>query len=67
VADAANLHTALQRQLGMDGPTLLRIVIKTGSRKDLARPELGPRDGFARFRAFLAGERWTGRLGTEAR
>jgi phosphonopyruvate decarboxylase len=58
--DAQSLSAALERQLGMEGPTLLRMLIETGSRKDLGRPELKPRDGYLRFAAFLRGERWQG-------
>jgi phosphonopyruvate decarboxylase len=58
VSDAAGAREALQHHLQMDGPTLLRVVIRTGSRKDLGRPELRPRAGFLRFSAFLAGEPW---------
>jgi phosphonopyruvate decarboxylase len=54
VSEATALREALERQLGMDGPTLLRVVINTGSRKDLGRPTLSPRDGYLRFRAFLS-------------
>jgi phosphonopyruvate decarboxylase len=60
VDDAASLRDALERQLGIEGPTLLRMLIETGSRKDLGRPELKPRDGYLRFAAFLTGERWHG-------
>jgi phosphonopyruvate decarboxylase len=44
---------ALGRHLAMPGPTLLRIVITTGARKDLGRPRLSPRDNYLRFREFL--------------
>jgi phosphonopyruvate decarboxylase len=60
VADAASLAQTLEHHLALEGPTLLRMVIETGSRKDLGRPELAPRDGYLRFRAFLAGEPWQG-------
>jgi len=53
VADAAGLTAALERQLAMDGPTLLRVVIKTGARGELGRPKLSPRGCYERFRAFL--------------
>lgn len=56
---------ALERHLQMDGPTLLRMVIRTGARKDLGRPKIGPRDTYHRFRAFLAGKPWTGPSGEE--
>jgi phosphonopyruvate decarboxylase len=57
VSDADALHAALQRQLTLEGPTLLRVVIGVGSRKDLGRPNLSPRDGYARFRKFLSEKR----------
>ena len=53
VSDAQGLQSALQRQLEMRGPTLLRMLIKTGARKDLGRPKLSPRDAYLRFSAFL--------------
>lgn len=65
VSEPDALRDAFARQLEQDGPTLLRVVIKTGSRKDLGRPRLSPRDGYARFKAFLAGERWDGPTSTE--
>ena len=49
------LPKVLERQLELDGPTLLRVLITTGSRKDLGRPTLKPRDCFLRFCAFLNG------------
>lgn len=64
--NAAGLVRALERHLATDGPTLLRMVIRTGSRKDLGRPELRPRDGYLRFAMFLAGERWSGPSGKES-
>ena len=54
------LREAFARQLAQPGPTLLRVIIKTGSRKDLGRPRLSPRDGYVRFRAYLASEPWAG-------
>lgn len=54
VAGVDAAHAALARQLAMPGPTLLRVVIRTGSRKDLGRPNLAPRDGWRRFVAYLA-------------
>lgn len=61
VADEHAVAEALARHLSAQGPTLLRVIIKTGSRKDLGRPKLTPRDGYLRFRAFLAGSPWQGR------
>ena len=60
VSEPEALRVAFARQLAQPGPTLLRVVIKTGSRKDLGRPRLSPRDGYVRFKAFLAGEPWAG-------
>ena len=57
VSDAAELRRAAARQLAADGPTLLRVVIRTGARKDLGRPRLKPRDGWLRFSGFLQGEK----------
>jgi phosphonopyruvate decarboxylase len=53
VADTAGLTTALERHLKLDGPTLLRVVIKTGARGELGRPKLTPRGCYERFRAYL--------------
>jgi phosphonopyruvate decarboxylase len=56
VSDPEALQRVLRDQLQSgDGPTLLRVVIRTGSRKDLGRPKLSPRDNWLRFVAFLAG------------
>lgn len=60
VSQAGKISEALGRQLKMDGPTLLRVIIHTGSRKELGRPKLSPQDAYKRFRAFLAGESWGG-------
>ena len=57
VADAAGLTAALERHLAMDGPTLLRVVIKTGARGELGRPKLTPRGCYERFRTFLTESR----------
>jgi phosphonopyruvate decarboxylase len=58
VSAPEQIPQVLQRQLELPGPTLLRVVIKTGARKDLGRPELSPRGVYERFCAFLAGQRW---------
>ena len=50
---AEGFRRAMERQTRRPGPTLLRMVIKTGSRKDLGRPKLKPRDGWLRFCAYL--------------
>ena len=56
VADPREISGAFARQLDSDGPTLLRVVVRTGARKDLGRPKLAPRDGWLRFCGFLQGE-----------
>jgi len=56
VADAAGLTAALERQLTLEGPSLLRVLIKTGSRAELGRPKLTPRGCYERFRDFLSSE-----------
>jgi phosphonopyruvate decarboxylase len=55
VADASALRDAVERHLSMDGPTFLRVVIKTGSRGELGRPKLSPRGCYERFSSFLQG------------
>jgi hypothetical protein len=55
VSDPARIAEALERQLGRQGPTLLRIAIHVGARKDLGRPSLSPRHAYERFREFLQG------------
>jgi phosphonopyruvate decarboxylase len=60
ISDIDKLEATLERHLETDGPTLLRVVIRTGSRKDLGRPDLSPRDGYLRFSAFLCGRQWRG-------
>ena len=49
---------ALSRQVEMEGPTLLRMIIHAGARQNLGRPKLAPRDGYLRFAAFLGGKPW---------
>lgn len=53
VATEDDLRDTLGRQLSVQGPTLLRVLILTGSRKELGRPSLAPRDAYERFAAFL--------------
>jgi len=53
VCDETDLLRTLERQLTSDGPTFLRVLIRTGSRSDLGRPTLKPPDGWQRFRNFL--------------
>jgi phosphonopyruvate decarboxylase len=60
ISDLDKLEATLERHIHTDGPTLLRVVIKTGSRTDLGRPDLSPRDGYLRFSAFLTGRHWAG-------
>ena len=57
VAAPGELRGAFERHLTVRGPTLLRVVVKTGARKDLGRPKLAPRDGWLRFCGFLQGDR----------
>jgi len=54
---------ALERQVKLEGPTLLRMIIHTGARKDLGRPKLSPRDAYLRFSAFLADQPWVPEAG----
>lgn len=54
VSEPGALVGALREQLATAGPTLIRMVIRTGSRADLGRPKLSPRDNWERFRGFLA-------------
>ena len=49
VSDRDAFVDALSRQVTMKGPTLLRMIIHAGARKDLGRPKLQPRDGYLRF------------------
>ena len=56
VASEAELTAALARQLDTPGPTLLRVAVRTGARKELGRPKLAPRDAWLRFCAFLQGD-----------
>jgi phosphonopyruvate decarboxylase len=55
VSDPKDLLAAAERQLGVEGPTLLRVMITTGARDDLGRPKLSPRDNYLRFATFLNG------------
>ena len=54
VDNARDLATALERQQGAPGPSLLRVVVRRGARSDLGRPRLKPRDCWRRFSEFLA-------------
>jgi phosphonopyruvate decarboxylase len=56
VSDPAQIADALERQLALPGPTLLRVVIHVGARKDLGRPSLSPRHAYERFRELLQGQ-----------
>jgi phosphonopyruvate decarboxylase len=53
VSDPKELLAAAERQLGLEGPTLLRVMITTGARDNLGRPKLSPRDNYLRFAQFL--------------
>ena len=59
VSDRDAFVEALARHVEMEGPTLLRMIIHTGARKDLGRPKLSPRDAYLRFSAFLQGTPWS--------
>ena len=58
VSAPAALDEAIARHLAQEGPTLLRVAIHTGARKDLGRPKRTPREGWEWFTAYLA--RWRG-------
>ncbi len=53
VSTARDLERRLEDHLAGDGPTLLRMLVHTGARKDLGRPKLTPRDAYLRFRRWL--------------
>ena len=52
-AQAEEIYDLIHSHLSSEGPTLLRIVIQTGARRDLGRPKLKPRAAWCRFRDFL--------------
>ena len=56
VSDPKELLTIAERQMAVDGPTLLRVLITTGARDNLGRPKLSPRDNYLRFEKFLNGK-----------
>ena len=53
VQDGDGLVAALSRHLSVEGPTLVRMAIRTGARKDLGRPKLSPRSVWERFCDFV--------------
>lgn len=53
VADREAFVQTLDRHLDVDGPTFLRVTVRTGSRKDLGRPEMTPHENWLRFCRFL--------------
>jgi phosphonopyruvate decarboxylase len=55
VDTVSDVYDALARHLALRGPTYLRVLIRVGSRGDLGRPALSPRQCYARFSAFLRG------------
>ncbi len=59
VSSASGFQGAIAEHLASDGPTLLRMVVHPGARKDLGRPSLSPQDGYRRFAGWL-GERARG-------
>ncbi|MCA9523843.1 MAG: phosphonopyruvate decarboxylase [Myxococcales bacterium] len=56
VADLGEFRATFERQFESEGPTLLRMLVNVGSRGDLGRPSLEPRDGWLRFKQFLESE-----------
>ena len=55
VSSPRSLVEVFERQLAMSGPTLLRVAIRTGSRKDLGRPTHAPKDRWRWFSDYLQG------------
>lgn len=53
VSDPDRFAQLLDAHLQEPGPTFLRVLARTGSRADLGRPTLSPRDCWLRFRTFL--------------
>ncbi len=53
VCTTEELSSTLAEHLSEDGPTLIRMIVKTGSRADLGRPKLKPRDAYLRFSRWL--------------
>lgn len=60
VAEPERLATTLDQHLSAAGPTLMRVAILVGARKDLGRPNLHPKDAYQRFVAHVAGKPWAG-------
>ncbi|MBX3248726.1 MAG: phosphonopyruvate decarboxylase [Myxococcales bacterium] len=54
VSTADELKQTLEAHLSEEGPTFLRVVVRTGGKAELGRPKLAPRDAYARFRDWLA-------------
>ncbi len=55
VSDPTQIAKLLEAHLNEDGPTFLRVVVKTGGKSELGRPKLAPIDAYARFRDWLVG------------
>ena len=53
VAEPSEIASAVESHLATPGPTFLRVLVRTGARKDLGRPSLKPRDQWKRFTGFL--------------
>ena len=53
VSTPADFEVMLAQHLEADGPTLLRMLVLAGARRDLGRPQLKPRDSYLRFRNWL--------------
>jgi len=53
VATVDDFARTLEDQLASKGPTFLRMLVTTGSRKNLGRPRLSPRACYERFAGWL--------------
>ena len=53
VSTLADFTVRLEEHLGAEGPTLLRMLVLPGARRDLGRPQLAPRKAYLRFRDWL--------------
>lgn len=53
VSTTRALIEGMEKHLASEGPTLLRIAVQTGARKDLGRPKRTPQEGWAWFTDYL--------------
>jgi phosphonopyruvate decarboxylase len=53
VDDPEEFAATLAEHLRGDGPTLIRMLVETGARKELGRPTIKPRDVYLRFQEWL--------------